>query len=101
MNYLVQRQVLEVMAKVIDIRQKKLPDPNTIANAGSFFKNPVVSAEKYKQLSEQFGKMPHYQQADNTVKLAAGWLIDQAGLKGYQKGDVGVHAKQALGISKL
>ncbi|WP_440877622.1 UDP-N-acetylmuramate dehydrogenase [Thalassotalea sp. PLHSN55] len=86
----------EVMAKVIEIRQQKLPDPKSLGNAGSFFKNPVVSAEKFKQLQLSFGDMPHYVQTNGEVKLAAGWLIDQAGLKGYRTGNVGVHAKQAL-----
>lgn len=86
----------EVMLKVMAIRQQKLPDPNVIANAGSFFKNPVVSLPQFKKLTTLFGDMPHYNQADQQVKLAAGWLIEHAGLKGYRQGDVGVHAKQAL-----
>ncbi len=91
-----QSTCFEVMNKVIEIRQLKLPDPNILPNAGSFFKNPVVTNSQFEQLTNKFGTMPHYLQADKSVKLAAGWLIEQAGLKGYRIGDVGVHDKQAL-----
>mgnify|MGYP005751826317 FL=1 len=80
---------------VIEIRQSKLPDPKVIGNSGSFFKNPTVSLEKYKELKEKHPSMPGYSQEDG-VKLAAGWLIEQAGWKGYRKGEIGVHDKQAL-----
>ncbi len=86
----------EVMQKVIKIRQSKLPDPNELPNAGSFFKNPVVSQSLFSQLHKQYPNMPHYPQASGEVKLAAGWLIDQLGLKGGRFLDVGVHQKQAL-----
>jgi len=86
----------EVMAKVIALRSSKLPDPKTLPNAGSFFKNPVVSAEQFSQLQQQYPTMPHYLQANGEVKLAAGWLIDQAGLKGFRHHGVGVHQQQAL-----
>ena len=85
-----------VCTQVIAMRTNKLPDPKKIANAGSFFKNPIVSQQQYQQLAQQFGNIPHYPQADGNVKLAAGWLIEQTGLKGYQQGQVGVHKKQAL-----
>jgi UDP-N-acetylmuramate dehydrogenase len=81
---------------VINIRSSKLPDPNEIGNAGSFFKNPSVEKEKFLQLKKQFGKLVGYENADGTVKLAAGWLIEQCGWKGFRNGDAGVHAKQAL-----
>ncbi|NMP33333.1 UDP-N-acetylmuramate dehydrogenase [Thalassotalea sp. M1531] len=86
----------EVMAKVIEIRESKLPNPNELANAGSFFKNPVVAHEQFTQLIAKFPNIPNYPQANETVKLAAGWLIEQAGFKGFKIGDAGVHKDQAL-----
>src|SRR5699024_12134806 len=64
----------------------------------SFFKNPLVSAEQFQWLQKQYPDIPHYPQADGSVKLAAGWLIDRCGLKGYQLGGAAVHDKQALVI---
>ena len=81
---------------VINIRSSKLPDPNEIPNAGSFFKNPSVAKEKFLQLKQKFENIVGYENADGTVKLAAGWLIEQCGWKGFRNGDAGVHAKQAL-----
>ncbi|MEB3766723.1 UDP-N-acetylmuramate dehydrogenase [Acinetobacter sp. MD2] len=82
--------------QVILIRQSKLPNPSEFPNAGSFFKNPVIDDVQYQQLAQQFPQLPHYPQANAQVKLAAGWLIDQAGWKGKQLGSVGMFAKQAL-----
>ncbi|SET92094.1 UDP-N-acetylmuramate dehydrogenase [Thalassotalea agarivorans] len=87
---------VQVMEKVIEIRQSKLPDPTLIPNAGSFFKNPVVERSVYEQLVAKFGAMPNYPVDKKHIKLAAGWLIDQAGLKGYAHGNVAIHDKQAL-----
>lgn len=81
---------------VINIRSSKLPDPKEIGNAGSFFKNPSVSAAVFENLKGTFENIVGYHNADGTVKLAAGWLIEQCGWKGYRKGDAGCHAKQAL-----
>ena len=79
------------------IRRAKLPDTAVTGNAGSFFKNPIVEASVAQSMLVSYPQMPHYPTADNTkVKLAAGWLIDQCGLKGYCEGNVGVHSRQAL-----
>lgn len=80
------------------IRARKLPDPKVLGNAGSFFKNPVVEREVADKLSAQYADMPRYDvpNEQTKVKLAAGWLIDRAGLKGYREGSVGVHDRQAL-----
>jgi len=83
---------------ITEIRTEKLPEVTEIGSAGSFFKNPVVAAEKAKELEIQFPEMPVYTTGEETVKLAAGWLIEKAGWKGYRKGDLGVHEKQALVI---
>jgi len=85
----------ELAQWVIQVRQSKLPDPKTLPNAGSFFKNPVVTEAEFKSLIERFPKMPGYPQS-NGVKLAAGWLIDQLGFKGRAFGPVAVHELQAL-----
>lgn len=86
----------DVMEQVIKLRSSKLPDPNVLPNAGSFFKNPVIGAEKFTALQETYPTIPHYPQPNGQVKLAAGWLIEQAGLKGFKFHGVGVHEKQAL-----
>jgi UDP-N-acetylmuramate dehydrogenase len=87
--------VKSVAQAVINIRRSKLPDPKEIGNAGSFFKNPVVNEMQFKELKARFPEMPAYP-AENGSKLAAGWLIEQCGWKGFREGDAGVHARQAL-----
>ena len=82
---------------IIGIRRSKLPDTAVLGNAGSFFRNPVVEQELADRLLAEFPDMPHYPSGvEGCVKLAAGWLIDRAGLKGYREGAVGVHDRQAL-----
>ncbi len=86
----------DVRKAIINIRRSKLPDPSLIGNAGSFFKNPSVSAEHHEFLISEFPALVSYPQPRNTYKLAAGWLIEQCGWKGYRRGDAGVHDRQAL-----
>lgn len=85
-----------VSRAVCAMRREKLPDPATLGNAGSFFKNPLVDASLAKSLRQRYPDVVSYPQGDGQVKLAAGWLIDQAGWKGRREGDVGVHQSQAL-----
>ena len=81
---------------ICSIRREKLPDPALLGNAGSFFKNPVVAAAQVERIRAQYPGVVAYPQADGQVKLAAGWLIEQAGWKGYREGDAGVHRLQSL-----
>lgn len=88
--------IREVSAEVARIRRSKLPDPEVIPNAGSFFKNPIVDRTLVDKIKVNFPGLPVYQQNEAHVKLAAGWLIEQCGWKGYRMGEVGVHENQAL-----
>ena len=83
---------------ICSIRRAKLPDPAVLGNAGSFFKNPVVEASVAENLLKAYPDMPHYPAPEGREKLAAGWLIDRAGMKGHRAGNVGVHERQALVI---
>lgn len=86
----------QVFDAVCDIRSSKLPDPAQIGNAGSFFRNPIVSADAYAALQQRWPDIPAFATANTDVKIPAAWLIDQAGWKGVRHGAVGVHDKQAL-----
>ena len=88
--------IQDVSSAVIAIRQSKLPDPKEIGNSGSFFKNPIISAEEFKQLEQNFPDVPSYKISEEAIKVPAGWLIEKAGFKGKRFNDYGVHNKQAL-----
>ncbi len=88
--------IRSVSQAVINIRSEKLPDPSSIGNAGSFFKNPIVSKPGFENLKTNFPGIIGYDNEDGSVKLAAGWLIEQCGWKGFRKGDAGCYSKQAL-----
>ena len=86
----------KVAEAVKQIRRSKLPDPTELGNAGSFFKNPMIEFPLVEKLISKYPDLPFYKIDDLNYKLAAGWLIEKAGWKGYRKGDAGVHEKQAL-----
>ena len=88
--------VAAISQAVKDIRNSKLPDPEIIGNAGSFFKNPVISKQQFQQLQTAFPSVPSYPQDDGNIKVPAGWLIEQCGWKGKKLAHAGVHEKQAL-----
>lgn len=83
---------------VIDIRNSKLPNPKTLGNAGSFFKNPVIDENRYQQITQQYPNAPGYPMEDGKVKVPAGWLIEEAGWKGKVVGNTGTYKQQALVI---
>lgn len=95
---IVEPTAMQLRQIIIEIRNAKLPDPAVEGNAGSFFMNPVVSVEKYRELSEQYPEMPHYTVDDGHEKIPAGWMIDRCGWKGRSLGPAGVHGRQALVI---
>ena len=88
--------VQAISQAVINIRSAKLPDPKVVGNAGSFFKNPIVSKFKLHVLNEEYKKVPAHSSDHYNYKIAAAWLIEQCGWKGYRKGDAGCNPLQSL-----
>ena len=88
--------IRDVAMVIREIRTQKLPDPDNIGNAGSFFKNPVITNASFALLQAQYPDIPGYKVGDSHTKVAAGWLIENAGWKGFRTGDAGVYEKQAL-----
>ncbi len=88
--------IKEVSRAIITIRRSKLPDPIEIGNAGSFFKNPIISRDEYDRLRSKFDQIPGYPLPNQKIKIPAAWLIDYNGWKGFRRGDAGVHNNHAL-----
>jgi UDP-N-acetylmuramate dehydrogenase len=97
-EYLAAREISlqAIREAVMAIRAAKLPDPETLGNAGSFFMNPCICTAHYEGLKKIYPDMPHYPVNDDVVKIPAAWLIEQCGLKGFQEGHVAVHDRQPL-----
>jgi UDP-N-acetylmuramate dehydrogenase len=91
----------DVFDKVVAIRSAKLPDPKVLGNAGSFFKNPVISQSAFLQIKQKWPALPHYPAGINKVKLPAAWLIDTLGFKGHTLGGIRCHPQQALVLTNL
>lgn len=89
---------LQIAEIVIGIREKKLPDPNVLPNAGSFFMNPIIDREHFTHLLLQHPDIPHYHLPNDQYKIPAAWLIEQSGLKGVREGNVGTYPRQPLVI---
>jgi UDP-N-acetylmuramate dehydrogenase len=88
--------IQDVADAVVTIRKSKLPDPKEIGNSGSFFKNPIVKTSVLESIQDEYPDVPYYKICKDSVKIPAGWLIENTGLKGFRKGDAGIHTKQAL-----
>jgi UDP-N-acetylmuramate dehydrogenase len=97
-NHVITPTLKDIYDAVIAIRTSKLPNPEILGNAGSFFKNPIIPTAHHQQLQQQYATMPAYPAGNGFVKLAAGWLIEKCGFKGYRNGDAGCYEKQALVI---
>ncbi len=89
-------KIKDISNAVIAIRQSKLPDPKVLGNSGSFFKNPIISASEFHTFTKDHPNAPFYTNSEDTYKIPAGWLIEQAGYKGKRFGDAGIHKNQAL-----
>jgi len=90
--------IQDISKLIIEIRTNKLPDPKKIGNCGSFFKNPIISNLKFKNLFKKFNTIPNYKISKNEVKIPAAWLIEECGFKGKIEGKTGTHKKHALVI---
>ena len=88
--------IQNVRDKIIEIRNSKLPDPKLLANAGSFFKNPVINIKIAKKIKEKYNDFKYYQINESMVKISAAWLIEKSGWKGHKEKNIGVYNKHAL-----
>lgn len=88
--------IKKISDAVIQLRQEKLPNPALLGNAGSFFKNPIVSEDIFLTLQKKYSSMPYFKEKNDGIKIPAAWLIEQCGFKGKRYGDVGIHVNQAL-----
>jgi len=95
-NAISEPTIHDVSRAVMAIRKRKLPDPAELGNAGSFFKNPILSRQQFDKIQEKFPQIPFFTVNETQIKIPAGWLIEQAGWKGKKIGKCGVHDKQAL-----
>ncbi len=97
-NHLLSPTIKDIRKSVIQIRKSKLPDPKNIGNAGSFFKNPVISEQSLEEIKRKYPDVIAHKHKNGYMKISAGWLIEQAGWKGHRENNVGVYHKQALVI---
>ena len=95
-NNIINPTLKDVSNAVIAIRKSKLPDPKELGNSGSFFKNPILLKSDFEKIHQKFPEMKYYEVSASEVKVPAGWLIEQAGLKGKRFGNAGIHKNQAL-----
>ena len=95
-NNIINPTLKDVSNAVIAIRKSKLPDPKELGNSGSFFKNPILLKSDFEKIHHKFPEMKYYEVSETEVKVPAGWLIEQAGLKGKRFGNAGIHKNQAL-----
>ncbi len=93
---IIEPQIQDIKNAVKSIRESKIPDPATLGNAGSFFKNPVIPKDMFQHILTQYPEIPHFENNPYFIKIPAAWLIEKAGWKGYRRGDTGVHQNQAL-----
>ena len=88
--------LMDIFRFIMEVRMNKLPDPEQLGNAGSFFKNPVLDKDSVQALIKEYPGISYFQESENQIKLSAAWLIDQCGWRGKRKGDAGVYSKHAL-----